>query len=235
MDAYRTEDEQLEALKRWWKENGTSTLLTIVVVVGGYFGWQAWQTRQQQQAEVASVAYQQLLQLSMAIEQEATDTRYATASHLSDTLKTDFPGSVYAQYAALMQAKLLVARNDLAAAEAELRWVLASGPELPLQQISTLRLARVLFASDRADQALALINGADYGEFAGAYYELRGDIETTQGNTDAARQAYQNAMEQSPASGAAPLVRMKLESLPRDTAADGSAIENAMVDEVGEG
>jgi predicted negative regulator of RcsB-dependent stress response len=228
VDAYRTEDEQLEALKRWWKENGTSTLLSIVLVLGGYFGWQAWQTRQQQQAEVASAAYQELLQLSMEIEQEATDTRYATASHLAETLKTDFPGSVYAQYAALMQAKLQVTRNDLAAAEAELRWVLASEPELALLQVSKLRLARVLFASDQADQALSLINAADYGEFAGAYYELRGDIETTRGNIEAARQAYQNALDHGPAaSGAAPLVRLKLESLPRDTSVD----ENAIIDE----
>ena len=51
MDAYRTDDEQVEALKRWWKENGTSTLLMVAVAVGGYFGWQAWDTRQVQQAE----------------------------------------------------------------------------------------------------------------------------------------------------------------------------------------
>lgn len=228
MDAYRTDDEQVEALKRWWKENGTSTLLAVAVAVAGYFGWQAWDTRQVQQAEAASSNYQQLLQLSMEIEQQATDARYTTASHLVDTLKTDFSSTDYARYAALMQAKLKVSQDDLAAAEAELRWVLDSKPEPSMMQISNLRLARVLFASGQVEQALALIDGADYGEFAGSYYELRGDIESSQGNVEAARQAYQRALEQGPvAAGGAPLVRMKLESLPRDSSGD----HNPLVDE----
>lgn len=221
MDAYRTDDEQVEALKRWWKENGTSTLLGIVVVVGGYFGWQAWETRQVQQAEAASFSYQQLLQLSMEIEQQPTDTRYTTASHLVDTLKTDFSSTDYARYAALMQAKLQVSQGDLAEAEAELRWVLDSKPEPSMMQVSNLRLARVLFASGQVDPALALIDSAEHGEFTGSFYELRGDIESSQGNVEAARQAYQRALEQGPvAAGGAPLVRMKLESLPGGSSGD---------------
>ncbi len=221
MDAYRTDDEQVEALKRWWKENGTSTLLGIVVVVGGYFGWQAWETRQVQQAGAASFSYQQLLQLSMEIEQQPTDARYTTASHLVDTLKTDFSSTDYARYAALMQAKLQVSQGDLAAAEAELRWVLDSKPEPSMMQVSNLRLARVLFASGQVDPALALIDSAEHGEFAGSFYELRGDIESSRGNVEAARQAYQRALEQGPvAAGGAPLVRMKLESLPGGSSGD---------------
>jgi predicted negative regulator of RcsB-dependent stress response len=221
VDAYRTDDEQVEALKRWWKENGTSTLLGIVVVVGGYFGWQAWETRQAQQAEAASFSYQQLLQLSMEIEQQPTDARYTTASHLVNTLKTDFSSTDYARYAALMQAKLQVSQGDLAEAEAELRWVLDSKPEPSMMQVSNLRLARVLFASGQVDPALALIDSAEHGEFTGSFYELRGDIESSQGNVEAARQAYQRALEQGPvAAGGAPLVRMKLESLPGGSSGD---------------
>ena len=37
-----TEEEQIEALKRWWDENGKQVVLAIVLTVGGYFGWQAW-------------------------------------------------------------------------------------------------------------------------------------------------------------------------------------------------
>lgn len=227
MDAYRTDDEQVEALKRWWKENGTSTLLGIVVVVGGYFGWQAWETRQLEQAAAASFSYQQLLQLSMEIEQEPTAARYTTASHLVDTLKSDFSSTDYARYAALMQAKLQVAQGDLAAAEAELRWVLESKPEPSMMQLANLRLARVLAASGQVEPALALIGSADQGEFSGSYYELRGDIESSRGNVEAARQAYQRALEQGTiAAGGAPLVRMKLESLPGGSADEQNPLED---------
>ena len=43
MESYRTEEEQVEALRRWWNENGRSTLFVIVVVLAGTFGWQGWQ------------------------------------------------------------------------------------------------------------------------------------------------------------------------------------------------
>ncbi len=221
MDAYRTEDEQVEALKRWWKENGTSTLLTIVVVVGGYFGYQAWQKNKQQQQAGASAQYQQLLQVSMELEQDANDARYATASHLVDTLKNEYPSTLYAHYAALMQAKLLVDQKDLEAAQAQLRWVLDNDPEPELQQLAKLRLARLMFAAGQPEQALAQMSGADYGEFAALYYELRGDIHASQGDLEAARQDYQSALASDAANpNAMPLVRMKLESLPRDTSTD---------------
>lgn len=219
MEAYRTEDEQVEALKKWWKENGTSTLMTIVIVVGGYFGWQAWDSNKTQKAEAASVQYQQLLQLAMQLEQNPAEAQYATAGHIADTLKTDFADSDYARYAAMMQARLLVAQQDLAGAEAELRWVLDSDPEPALAQVGQLRLARLLYAQGKADEALALIGAADPGAFGGAYEELRGDILQSQGDIDGAREAYGNSLELSAAGMAnAPLVQMKLESLPQDAA-----------------
>ncbi len=222
MDAYRTEDEQVEALKRWWKENGTSTVLSIVVVFGGYFAWQAWQTRQETYAESASINYQQLVQLAAQIEQEPTETRYATAQHLAETLKADYADTEYARYAALLQARLQVSQQDLEGAEAELRWVLASAPEPALEQVSNLRLARVLFAAGQADQALALSNSVEYGEFAAAFHELRGDIYYEQGDTTAAREQYQSALARGAGdANTAPLVKMKLESLPRDPSENG--------------
>jgi predicted negative regulator of RcsB-dependent stress response len=225
VDAYRTEDEQVEALKRWWKENGTSTLLTILVVVGGYFGWQAWDKRQLQQAALASGNYQQLLQVAMEIEQEPSESRYATASHLSESLKTDFADTDYARFAALMQAKLLVDRDDLDAAEAQLRWLLASDPEPSLRQLANLRLARVLFAANKAEQALALIEAVEHGQLAAEFLELRGDIHYNQGDIDIARQDYQNALQgSSTATGAAPLLKMKVESLPGGAADDGGVM-----------
>ncbi len=227
MDAYRTEDEQVEALKRWWKENGTSTLLTVVVAVGGYFGWQAWQKNEQQQRAGASAQYQQLLEVAMELEQDANDARYATASHLVETLKDEYSGTLYAHYAALMQAKLLVDQKDLEAAQAQLRWVMDNKPEPELQQLANLRLARVLFAAGEPEQALAQMNGTDYGEFAALYYELRGDIHATQGDLEAARQDYQSALASNTTNpNAMPLVRMKMESLPTDTSADMGLVDD---------
>ena len=45
-DSYRTEEEQVEALKAWWRENGKSTVVAIAMAVMGVFGWQGWQKQQ---------------------------------------------------------------------------------------------------------------------------------------------------------------------------------------------
>ena len=56
-----TEEEQIEALKRWWEENGKQTILGIALIVGGYFGWQAWTDHSEEQASAASLTYQEML------------------------------------------------------------------------------------------------------------------------------------------------------------------------------
>ncbi|MEX2327847.1 MAG: tetratricopeptide repeat protein, partial [Pseudomonadales bacterium] len=37
-----TDEEQIEAIKKWWDENGKSILIGIVLALGGVFGYQAW-------------------------------------------------------------------------------------------------------------------------------------------------------------------------------------------------
>ncbi len=54
MDAYRTEEEQVEALKAWWDENGRSIVVAIVIALAAGFGWQGWKSQQEGQAEAAS-------------------------------------------------------------------------------------------------------------------------------------------------------------------------------------
>ena len=43
MADHLSEEEQIEAFKRWWAENGLQMIAAVVLIVGGYFGWQFWQ------------------------------------------------------------------------------------------------------------------------------------------------------------------------------------------------
>ena len=38
MSDYLSEEEQLERLQSWWKENGTMLLVGVAVVIGGFVG-----------------------------------------------------------------------------------------------------------------------------------------------------------------------------------------------------
>ena len=88
MAELRSEEEQLDAIKRWWKSNGTSLIIGVVVAAAGVFAWKAWQNYQDSQAEAASAQYQQLL--ALAGQQDLGDEALSRAEGLIDTLVNDF-------------------------------------------------------------------------------------------------------------------------------------------------
>ena len=156
MDAYRTEEEQVEALKRWWNENGRSIIAAVVVAVSLSFAYQTWRGSNERQNENASDLYQNLLQsVSGASENSALAAQGAA---LGEQLKADYDDTVYAQFAALYLARLAVENDDLAGAESQLRWVLGKADKgSDTEQLAQLRLARVLAAAGDTDQALAIL------------------------------------------------------------------------------
>lgn len=219
MATLHTEEEQVEALKRWWKQNGWSTVLGIVMALALYLGWQNWQTRQHNYAAEASVRYQQLLMMVQANERSPTEAQLARASQSVENLKADFGDTSYARFAALLLARLQVVDGDLQGAQEQLRWVLDQRNDAAIDQLAQLRLARVLFALGEDDEAMAI---ADLIEdknsdsaFAAGFYELQGDISSDRGDLDAARDFYRQALEQGGGAGgySNPMVRLKLESL----------------------
>ena len=38
-----TDEEQIEAIKKWFEDNGISLVLAIVLGLGGTFGYRAWE------------------------------------------------------------------------------------------------------------------------------------------------------------------------------------------------
>ena len=44
------EEEQLEAIQQWWRENRVSVVAAVVLTLGGSFGWSEYQDYSQEQA-----------------------------------------------------------------------------------------------------------------------------------------------------------------------------------------
>ena len=61
MDGYRTDEEQVEQLKKWWNENGKSIIGGIAIGLIAIFGWRGWQDHQVTQGEQASNLYEQMV------------------------------------------------------------------------------------------------------------------------------------------------------------------------------
>jgi predicted negative regulator of RcsB-dependent stress response len=209
----RTEEEQIDAIKNWWKSKGLSTIFQILVVVVLYFGWQAWQSQQQKTAEAASTVYQQLLDVAAILETEVSDDNYATAAHLVTTLKVEYADSTFAQYAAMIRAKHLNSNEKYSDAIQELDWVLDSKPDQSIQLAATLRKARVISNSGDNGRALQILDLKDRGEFAAAFFELEGDLQFAMGELAAAKDAYQQATSKLGVGVENPLLAIKLNSL----------------------
>ena len=219
MADHLSDEEQLEALKRWWNESGRQTLAMIIIAVLGYFGWNAWQDHQQQQAEIASELYQQMMDVAQ-VEPGTTfnDEQSAAITHLAVSLQTEHAGSQYAHYASLMLAKLAVEKDDLDTAASELQSVMDDASE-GVALIARLRLAKVEAAREKFDAAIALLDGVDAKTLTSAYAEARGDFYFLQGKNELAHTAYQQALETMSTDNnrTKPLLELKINQVqPRD-------------------
>lgn len=196
MADHLSEEEQIEAFKRWWAENGLQLIAGLVLVVGGYFGWQFWQDRQQQQVEQASDLYIEMIDIvaSQADGGRLSLEKEVAIGKLADQLKAEFSGSGYAQFAALLKAKLAADNKELDLAAAELQWAMDSDPTPETERLVRLRLARVEAARGNIEGALQMVQGVDPQDMKSAYEEAKGDFYMQQGNTAAAFTAYESAL-----------------------------------------
>jgi predicted negative regulator of RcsB-dependent stress response len=209
MDHYVSEDEQVEAIKKWWKANGGAIIVGIVIGLLVIFGWQYWSSYRIDQAEQAALRY---AALNQAIQENDTNQ----ARQEGRVLMEDFSNSAYATLAAFQLAKLAVQERDNATAIARLEWASEHVSQDGMKDIVRLRLARVLLAEERYDAAEALLNQVTGTSFTAELENLRGDLYVARNQLAKARAAYQAALG---ASGGNVMLQMKLENLPPATQA----------------
>lgn len=209
MDVYKTEEEQVEAIKKWWNENGKSIIAGVVIGITAIFGWRAYDNHTALQAEAASTLYEQMIVASRKDDNE-------NVAVYANRIIADYKSSTYAVFATLLLAKVAAESGDLDQAETHLRWVLKNNSQAEFEHIARLRLARVLIAGDKLDLASELLKVSNPGEFLARYEELRGDIYAKQGKTEEAHQAYEKSLANTKATEEAQSVlQMKLHNLGR--------------------
>jgi len=197
MAEMRTDEETVEAIKDWWKRNGTSLLIGVAAALAVVFGWRAWQ---QQQVDYRTEAASQFASLINAYTDESQENRAETVEFVATNLREEYSDSAYAVYGSLILARQqMMDLGNTEAAISTLEWANSNTDQgKPLALIIRSRLARAQFDIAEYDAALVTVDGAPSAEsFDAIFTELRGDILLAQGHSDLAREAYLRAREQS--------------------------------------
>ncbi|MEY4642885.1 MAG: hypothetical protein RLZZ227_2879 [Pseudomonadota bacterium] len=229
MATYGSDEEQVEALKRWWNDNGTSLLVGVVIVLVAFFGVRQWQASQADTSGVASDLYQQIADVALnKMTATVTEDELLAAQAVYNILKTDHADSIYTRYAALAIARFHVEHDELDMAAAELQWMLdnpglglLSEADEELFLAARLRLARVKLAQGMAQEALDVIKAVEPGAFLGSYAEVEGDALLALSQPEPARAAYELALANIE-TGNPVLLQLKLQDL-GVSPVDGSA------------
>jgi predicted negative regulator of RcsB-dependent stress response len=185
---YETEEQQIEAIKNWWKENATLIFSGIAVGVILIVGWRYYISNQQTRAEHASQSYEEIVQIL------STSIDTTNAQVKANELYAAYSDTPYASLSALILAKKQVQKGEIQQAIEQLEWAVNNAQQAEITHIARLRLIRVLLASKQTDRALEMVS-IDYpASFAALYEELKGDIYVSKGAFDEARIAYDKAI-----------------------------------------
>ncbi|WP_375055512.1 YfgM family protein [Zobellella sp. DQSA1] len=204
MDIYNTEEQQLDALKRWWQEYGKAIILGSVIGLGGLFGWRYYQSHQIETRSAGAEAFEQISQ-RLAAQGSAA---FAEASAFVEQNK----GNNYGELAALLLAGEAVRANELVLAQQQLELALAGTKDAALGDTIRLRLVRVLLARNELAAAQARLDEVKGEAFAALRSEIQGDLFLAQDRRDAARDAYRAALDAGGASDN-PGLQLKLDHL----------------------
>ncbi|ELB7342013.1 YfgM family protein [Vibrio cholerae] len=202
MELYDTEEQQVEAIKDWWKENGKAVIFGAVIGLGGLFGWRYYQDSVVAAQEAASQSYSKAMDALQAkgIESEGTIQTFIDANKETE----------YAVLAAMQLAKAQVEAGQLDEALAQLEWAKGVTKDAALKPLLTFRVARLQAEQGQFDDALTQLTSIQEKSWAGRVAELRGDILMRKGDSAAAYAAYTEAQQ---AEDASQTLQMKLDDL----------------------
>jgi predicted negative regulator of RcsB-dependent stress response len=201
------EQEQVEAFKAWWKDNGQWLLLALALVLGGFAATKGWQYYKGKQANEAATLFAELnKQVNSNDPKRINDAAAAVIDK--------FGSSAYAPRAALLAAQVNIQSKDVVHAKTQLQWVIDHASESALKDVARLKLVSLLLDEKSYAEALALLDAPHPDSFNGLYADLKGDVLNAQGKTEEARTAYQQAFEKTDAkSPYHNLIQMKLDAL----------------------
>jgi len=186
VDVYQTEEQQVEAIKGFWKENGTAVIAGLALGFAGFIGFNLYKDAQLASEVETSEAYQVVME-SAGKDQQAFSTS-------ANKFITENKDSSYASLTALALAKETASHKDWPQVAKHLTTAIESAANPGVKAIASIRLARVQIQLEQYSEALATLSVTLPESFKAAIEEAKGDAYFKQGKADLARDAYQAAL-----------------------------------------
>ena len=201
------EQEQIDALRAFWKQYGNLITWTLILALGAFAAWNGWNWYQRDQAQKAGAMFDELERAAQAGDADRS-------SRVFGDLKERFSRTAYAPQGGLLAAKVLAEKGRSADAITSLQWVVGNSPEDEVRTIARMRLAGLMADAGQHDAALKELDAATAPGFEALVADRRGDVLMAMGRKDDAAKAYRQAWDKMAATVQyRTLIEIKLTSL----------------------
>ena len=204
MSEHQTEEQQVEAIKAFWHDNGNAIIAGLVLGFAGFIGYGYYKEDKLAQEINTSESYQEVVELA------ATDEKaYREAG---EKFIKENSNSSYSALTALALAKEASTHKDWPQVEKYLKKAIDTASNEGIKAIATIRLARVQIELAQYDNALSTLSSTLPDSFKSSSEEIKGDAYLKQEKVDLARNAYQAAID-ALENASNPALQMKLDNL----------------------
>ncbi|AER31696.1 putative negative regulator of RcsB-dependent stress response [Pantoea sp. PA1] len=204
MEVYSNENEQVDALRRFFANNGKALAVGVVIGIAALGGWRYWSSHQQDSAKTVSAEYQKVTRAMQAGKPETLEAVNTFASENSNT---------YGALAALDLAKQYVDSNQLDKAATLLQNGLKDTKDANLQAVINLRLARIQLQQNQADAALKTLDSVKGDGWTAIVADIRGEALLSKGDKQGARDAWSKGVESDASPALKQMMQMKMNNL----------------------
>ncbi|WP_272687235.1 YfgM family protein [Providencia sp. PROV149] len=204
MEVYTTENEQVDAIKRFFANNGVALIIGLVVGIGAVLGWNYWQSHK---SNVLQESAQKFENVSTQLHSSSAQGIEAAQKFAAET------NDVYSAMIGLELAQVAVDKGDLALAEKSLSDALTKAKTDDMLDLINFRLARVQLAQGKADAAIASVGNIKAKSWQAAAQDIRGDALLHKGDNAGAKAAYTQGLESDGSQAIRSLLTLKLNNV----------------------
>lgn len=202
MDSRQTEEQNIIELKKYWKKYGPLVTKALLIFFLAMIGTKYYQNHKAVKSEQAAIIYESVL---AAIQNKD----YTTLDVKANELIKDYNNTPYANLSRLIIAKSKIDQNKIEEAINELKIINNEKDRTAIWHIATARLARLLQAEGKIDEALFVLKNYNKN-YQTMFEEIKGDLYFQKEDVNKAKESYLLAKKGLPKESQLPWLEMRL-------------------------